>query len=122
MAVRDRNNHTPRKELRARYEQTRTEAGVYCIRNSRTGKILLGSAPNLASVRNKLDFARSTGTASALDRRLSQDARAFGIEAFSMEVLDVLEVTPERTDVEILADLAALEALWRERFDPSLLY
>jgi hypothetical protein len=111
-----------RKELRARYEQTRPEAGVYCIRNSRNTKILLGFTPNLSSIRNKLEFARSTNTATVLDQRLIKDLREFGIGAFSLEVLDVLEVTPAMTQAEILADLATLEQLWREKIDPSLLY
>jgi len=57
-----------------------------------------------------------------LDRRLSADIRAFGIAAFSLEVLDVLDVTPEMTQADILEDLAMLEQLWREKLDPSLLY
>jgi hypothetical protein len=34
----------------------------------------------------------------------------------------VLETKPEVTPAEILADLAALEELWREKIDPSRLY
>lgn len=41
--------------------------------------------------------------------------RAFGIEAFGLEVLDVLEVTPEMTPAGVQADLRALEELWREK-------
>jgi hypothetical protein len=114
--------HDRRKELLARYKQSGPEAGVYCIRNNATGKTLLGSALNLASVRNKLAFAKSTRTASALDWRLLDDVRQFGLEALSMEVLEVLQPEPGTAKGDIVNDLATLEVLWREKFDPALLY
>ena len=100
-----------RKELKAQYKRARPQAGVYRILNSRNAKVLLGCTPNLASIRNKMEFAKSTNTATVLDRRLIEDLREFGIEAFSLEVLDVLDVTPEMTLSEILEDLATLEEL-----------
>jgi hypothetical protein len=111
-----------RKELRAHYKRSHPEAGVYRIINSQNNKALLGSTPNLASIRNKLTFAASTNTASALDRRLREDFRECGAAAFSLEILDVLDITPEMTQADILEDLATLEQLWREKLDPSLLY
>jgi hypothetical protein len=39
-----------------------------------------------------------------------------------LEVLEVLETKPEMTPAEIRDDLATLEALWREKLDPALLY
>jgi hypothetical protein len=111
-----------RRELRAHYENTRPEAGVYLIRNSRNGRALLGSTPNLASLRNKLAFARETDSPGALDLRLRGDIREFGIDAFSIEVLDVLDTTPEMTSAEVRDDLTTLEKLWREKLDPATLY
>jgi len=116
------NEQARRKELRAQYKQTHPEAGVYRILNSRNNKALLGSTPNLASIRNRLEFAKSTNMPGALDLRLSKDIRQFGIDAFSLEVLEVLETRPEMTQAEIREDLATLEELWREKLDPSLLY
>jgi hypothetical protein len=111
-----------RRELRERYRQTSPEAGVYRIVNRVNGRSLLGHSLNLASVRNKLEFAQSTNTPSALDHRLSRDAQQFGLDAFSVEVLDSLEVKPEMTREEVLEDLRTLEDLWRQRLDPALLY
>jgi hypothetical protein len=111
-----------RRELRTQYKQTHPEAGVYRIVNSVNGKALLGAAPNLASVRNKMAFAKSTNMPGALDHRLRNDINAFGIDAFSLEILEVLEIEPAMTAAEIRRDLTTLEALWREQFDPALLY
>ncbi len=111
-----------RKELLAQYRQTHPEAGVYLIVNARTGKALLGSSPNLPSIRAKLEFARSTGSVGVLDRRLRADVAQFGLEAFSLEVLETLETRPEMSPAVIQKDLAALEELWREKLDPAQLY
>jgi hypothetical protein len=111
-----------RKELRTQYKQNRPEAGVYRIVNGVNGKALLGSAANLGGVRGKMDFARTTGMLGTFFLRLQEDIRAYGLDAFSLEILEVLEVTPTMTDADIRRDLATLEALWREKFDPALLY
>jgi hypothetical protein len=111
-----------RKELLAHYKQTPPEAGVYRIVNSRNNKALLGATPNLASVRNRLAFAKSTNSPGGLDPQLSKDIRQFGLDAFSLEVLEILQPRPEMTSAEIRAELAILEELWREQLDPALLY
>ena len=111
-----------RRELREEFERIRPEAGVYLIRNGKSGRALLGSTRNLAALRNRVDFARRTGMHSALDLRLREETARDGIDAFSLEVLEILEVTPEMTETQMLADLGALEELWRERLDPETLY
>jgi hypothetical protein len=116
------NDRAHRKELVAHYKQTPPDAGVYRFVNQRNHKSLLGSTLNLASMRNKLEFARSTNTFSALDRRLSQDLQEFGLDAFSFEVLEVLEINPGMTQAEMKADLAMLEELWREKLAPEPMY
>jgi hypothetical protein len=116
------NDQVRRKELRAQYKQSHPEAGVYRIINRENNKVLLGSSPNLASVRNRVAFAKSTNSPGALDQRLREDIRRFGIDAFSLEILEVLDTKPEMTPAEIRDDLAVLEELWRERQDHALLY
>jgi hypothetical protein len=111
-----------RKALAEDFQRAAPEAGVYRIVNLRTGRLLLGSSANLAGLRNRFEFARSTNSAAALDQRLRVDVGEFGFSSFSFEVLDTLEVKPEMTRERAAADLATLEALWREKLDPSLLY
>src|SRR5215212_3491725 len=111
-----------RKELLAQHKQAPPEAGVYRIVNRHNGKALLGSTLNLGSMRGKLEFGRATNSPGVLDHRLVADARQVGLDAFELEILEVLEVRPEMTPAEIRADLATLEALWRERLDPAHLY
>jgi hypothetical protein len=115
-------NTNRRKELREQFERTPKEAGVYRIVNSSNNKSLLGSSTNLASIHSKLAFSKSTNTGGALDLRLRKDVAEYGIDAFSLEILEVLEPGPEMTPAEIRRDLETLEALWREKFAPAELY
>jgi hypothetical protein len=104
-----------RRELRAAYEQRPSEAGVYALHNTATGRVLVASTTDLAAVRNRLDFAKATQTPGALDHRLAADLRVHGVDAFVFEVLDVLKITPAMTPDDARADLGALEQLWREK-------
>ena len=82
--------------------------------------MLLGSTLNLASMRSKLEFASSTNSPSALDHRLRKDIQQFGVEAFTLEVLETFQPTSEMTSSEIREELATLEQLHRESFDATL--
>lgn len=111
-----------RKALTADYRRSRPDAGVYRLVNTHTGRSLLGTTPNLPSLRNRIDFARSMNSVGALDGRLANDAREFGVEAFTLEVLEVVEQPPEMTRAQLLDELHTLEALWREKFEAAALY
>ena len=104
-----------RRELRETYAQRRPEAGVYLLRNSMSGRILVGSSPDLGSVRNRLEFGQATETSGVLDRRMAPDARAHGMRSVELEILDVLEVPDGTPPDDVAADLRELEALWREK-------
>lgn len=104
-----------RRQLRDEYEQRSPEAGVYALRNTKSGRVFIGSSADLRSVRNRFDFAQATGTPSALDVRLAADAREVGVSAFEFEILDRLTLTPDMSADQIAADLAELEALWRTK-------
>jgi hypothetical protein len=111
-----------RDELRAAYEQRPREAGVYALRNAVTGRVLVASSLDLASVRNRLEFGQTTNSTGVLDRRLVADARAHGVSSFEMELLDVLDPDTSRNEAEIAADLKALEELWRRQLSDEPQY
>lgn len=111
-----------RKQLKSEHAETRPEAGVYLIVNSKTNKALLGSTRNLPSLRNRVEFARTTGSPGALDGRLAREISEHGMEAFTLQVLESFEPGATMTPAEVLRDLVALEELWREKLDPGSLY
>jgi hypothetical protein len=111
-----------RRELKTSYREALPDAGIYRIVNSANQKSLIGSTTNLKSLENKLSFGRSQNMPGVLDHRLRADAREFGMEAFTIEVLERLDVTPEMSQEQMRSDLAVLESLWREKFDQAPLY
>ena len=50
----------------------------YSLRKTATGRVHVASAVDLASVRNRLAFGKTTNSTGVLDRRLVADARAHG--------------------------------------------
>ena len=102
------------------YRERRVLGGVYTITNSVTGRYLLDHAVDLASVRNRFQFAQSVG--SAVDPRLRADWATFGAQAFTLDILEELEQGPEQTPAQFLDDLKALEALRRADLDPAQEY
>jgi hypothetical protein len=95
-------------------------AGVYRIVNRESGRMLIGATENLRGMQNRLEFAVSTGSVSALDGRLAADAREHGIDSFVFEVLDTLDRPEDSTSVR--DDLDALVDLWRERLAGEPMY
>jgi hypothetical protein len=103
-----------RAELKRAAREARPEAGVYQIRNLRSGKILVESTPNLRTLNGRrIELARG-GHRNA---RLRADVEALGADAFVFEVLEVLE-EPEGGFVLPRDALRRLEAAWLERLQP----
>ena len=109
-----------RRDLTRAYKERTVRGAVYRITNTRNGRYLLGYVADVASVRNRFQFAVSTG--SAVDPRLRADWDAHGAAAFTLTILDELEKRADQSQAEFLADLQALEALRRSELDPALSY
>lgn len=109
-----------RKALSEEYKKRKLVGGVYLITNTRNGKYLIGHAPNLAGVRNRFQFAVTTG--SAVDPRVRADWAEMGAAAFTLDVLEELEQGPEQTQAQFADDLNALEQLRRADLDPAKEY
>jgi hypothetical protein len=95
---------------------------VYALRNTANGRVLVASTLDLSAARSKLEFAKATNSPGALDHHVVADARAYGVDVFTFEVLDLLDPRPGMTDDEMRADLAALGQLWRENLAGDALY
>ncbi len=109
-----------RREISKQYRERKLHGGVYSITNTANGRYLVGHVADLASVRNRFQFAVTTG--SAVDPRLREDWQAMGPGAFTFEVLEELEQRPGQTQAEFMDDLTALEILLRAGLDPSKEY
>lgn len=105
-----------RKALTREYKETPRPAGVFLVRNSTTGRSLLGSAPDLSGMLNRQRFQLELG--SHPDSELQSDWNALGPEAFEFEVLDVLE-PQEGQAANQAEELGTLVAVWREKLAES---
>ncbi len=109
-----------RKALGKAFKERKLVGGVYTITNTANGKYIVGHTANLASIKNRFQFAVTTG--SAVDPKLRQDWAEYGGQAFRLDVLEELEQGPEQTQPQFMDDLKALEQLRRADLDPSLEY
>ena len=109
-----------RKALSKEYKERKLVGGVYLIRNTQNGRWVIGHAVDLISVRNRFQFAVTTG--SAIDPRMREDWAADGAQAFALDILEEIEQGPEQTRAQFNDDLVALEQLRRADLDPSQEY
>lgn len=109
-----------RKALSNAYKEREIVGGVYRITNTHNSRYLLGHTGDVASVRNRFEFAVTTG--SAVDPRLRADWEAFGAAAFTLEILEELRKSPDQTQVEFMTDVEALEQLVRAGLDTGREY
>ena len=89
--------------------------GVYCIRNSVNGKLLVGKSTDLPSILNRQRGQLRLG--SHPNPALQKDLVEYGAEAFEVEVLDTIEA-PNHADYDPSADLRTLEQMWLEKLLP----
>lgn len=103
-----------RKEIILQYKQTKTEAGVYQIKNTANGKALVLAAINLTSRNGKL-FELKIG--SSHFKKLQEDWNKFGEKAFVVEVLEVLKEN-EEPGFDKREELKKLETRWLNKLQP----
>ena len=110
-----------RKARIREYKETLLPAGVFRVRNTATGKSLVGSSPNLPGTLNRHRFQLERG--SHPSRELKADWNALGAGAFDFEVLDQLKPS-DKPDDDPTEDLKVLKGLWLEKLKASgeLLY
>lgn len=110
-----------RKARIRQYKETLPPAGVFRVRNTATGKSLVGSSANLPGTFNRHRFQLEHG--SHPSRELQADWSALGPDAFEFEVLDQLKPS-DKPDSNATEDLRVLKELWLEKLMASgeLLY
>jgi hypothetical protein len=105
-----------RKARIREYKETPRPAGVYRVRNTATGKSLVGSTANLPGILNRQRFQLENG--SHPDRELQRDLDELGSDAFEFEALDRLEPQDAPT-YDPTEDLRVLKEMWLEKLTAS---
>jgi hypothetical protein len=110
-----------RKACIRQYKETPRPAGIFRVRNTATGKSLVGSTANLPGMLNRHRFQLEHG--SHPSRELQADWNALGSDAFEFEALDQLKPS-DKPDYDATEDLRVLKEMWIEKLKASgeLLY
>lgn len=103
-----------RKELKELAKEIKIEAGVYQVRNTKNGKILIEATPDLKTI-NGRRFGMERG--SYPNKALEQELQELGAAAFAIEVLEILK-EPETGYFDRKDELKKLKKRWLERLQP----
>lgn len=106
---------TSRKELKRAYQEQEKPAGVFQIKNTVNGKVLLGSSMNLNGPLNSHRFMLTIG--SHRNRVLQQEWNQYGPDAFVFEILEQVKVTDD-PHFNLDDELTLLEQIWLEQLQP----
>lgn len=104
-----------KKELNREYKERIKPAGVYQVRNTANGRMLLGSSLNLEGPLNRHKFMLKIG--SHTNKALQKDWDELGPDAFVFEILEEVKRTDD-PNFNLQDELTLLEMLWLERFQP----
>ncbi len=104
-----------REELKREYRERKKPAGVFQIKNTANGKILLGSSLNLEGPLNAHKFMLTIG--SHRNEALQADWSKYGADRFVFEILETVEVKDD-PDFNLKDELTLLEEIWIEKLQP----
>ena len=99
-----------RKSATAAYKDTKRDAGIFAIRCTATGQCWVGTAPDLATIQNRIWFTLKHGTVTTPGLKAAWTEH--GEAAVTFEILEILA---EEEDAYIRGKLLQARAVhWRE--------
>ena len=106
---------TSKQDLKREYKERRKSAGVFQIKNTVNGKVLLGSSLNLEGPLNSHKFMLTIGR--HRNETLQKDWNEFGGDKFLFEVLEEVKVKDD-PNFNLNDELTLLEQIWLEKLQP----
>ena len=104
-----------RKELNREYAGRVKPAGIYQVRNTANGKMLLGSSLNLEGPLNRHKFMLKIG--SHTNKMLQKDWNELGADIFVFEILEEVKMKDD-PNFNLQDELTLLEMIWLEKLQP----
>jgi group I intron endonuclease len=104
-----------KKDLKREYKERRKPAGVFQIKNTANGKVLLGSSLNLEGPLNAHKFMLTIGKHK--NEALQKEWDEYGPDKFVFEILEEVKVK-EDPNFNLLDELTLLEQIWIEKLQP----
>ena len=103
------------KQLKQEFKENPRPSGIFLIRNTVSGKVLVGSGLDVAGIINRHRFDLEKG--SHRNKKLQADWNELSGEKFDFEIVDEIS-RPEGPASNPRADLNLLEELWLEKLQP----
>ena len=104
-----------RKELNREYHERPKPAGIFQVKNTVNGKVLLGSSLNLDGALNGHQFMLKIG--SHRNKELLADWNEYGADKFVFEILEEVRVRDD-PNFNLGDELTLLEMIWLEKLQP----
>ena len=104
-----------REEIKREYKERRKPAGVFQVKNTANGKVLLGSSLNLEGPLNSHKFMLTIGR--HRNEALQKDWNTYGPDKFTFDILEVVKVKDD-PNFDIDQELTLLEEIWLEKLQP----
>lgn len=104
-----------KKDIKRAYKEREKQAGVFQVKNTVNGKVLLGSSLNLEGPLNGHKFMLTIG--SHRNKVLQQEWNEYGSDKFIFEILEVVQVK-DKPNFKLDEELRLLEELWLEELQP----
>lgn len=104
-----------RKDIKREYKERPKPAGVFQIKNTVNGKLLLGSSLNLEGPLNAHQFMLTIGR--HRNKVLQQEWNEYGPDKFVFEILEVVQVKDD-PNFNLNDELILLEQIWVEELQP----
>ena len=104
-----------KKDFIREYKERQKPAGVFQIKNTANGKVLLGSSLNLEGPLNAHKFMLTVG--SHRNKALQQEWNEYGADKFVFEILDLVQVRDD-PNFNLKDELTLLEQIWLEELQP----
>ena len=98
-----------KKDIKREYKEREKQAGVFQVKNTENGKVLLGSSLNLDGPLNAHKFMLTVG--SHRNKVLQQEWNEYGPDAFVFEILEVVKVKDD-PNFNLSDELTLLEQIW----------
>jgi group I intron endonuclease len=102
-------------ELKREYKERKKPAGVFQVKNTVNGKVLLGSSLNLEGPLNSHRFMLQIGK--HRNEILQKEWNEYGADKFVFEVLEEVKATDD-PHFNLLDELTLLEQIWIEKKEP----
>jgi len=103
------------KDIKREYKERKIPAGIFQVKNTANGKVLLGSSLNLEGPLNGHKFKLATGI--HRNEALQRDWNDFGGDKFVFEILEIVKVKDD-PDFNLEDELTLLEQIWIEKLQP----